>query len=189
MPPEDIRALVNQGLCPEDMGLRTTASVVADEDDPMNNGLAPRPPNAAPTFLLFDDQPLSPISIGTTSNQATANSVEPTPLLKAGSKRKADPEASSSGASTATTSAFVPTNTVALTHAVPIAGNGYPAEDGVAATASTSQASASSLFTAIGDKRDNISTASSSNSSKKIRRVQTKVKFAPTTSSSKTRNK
>lgn len=146
------------------MGLRTIAAVV-DEDDPMNN-VAPAP---TPTFLLFDDQPLSPISIGTSVATATTSHVETlnAPLPKAGSKRKAEPEPSSSA------------NTGAMAGAV-----NCHAEAGTSYTGSRA-----SGFTATGDyKSDNISTASCSNN-KKIRRVQTKVKFAPTTNSGKTRNK
>lgn len=181
MPPEDIRALVNQGLKPEDMGLRTIAAAI-DEDDPMNNIV----PAAAPTFLLFDDQPLSPISISTSINSNTvAGNVAAIPSTVVvqnldafisipqqqqqqqsklgGIKRKAEPEPSSSGIS------------------------GVAAID--ASTSSSGVVSAgSTAATGTGDlKSDNISTASSS---KKIRRAQTKVKFSSITNNSgKTRSK
>lgn len=177
VPPEDIRVLVNQGLRPEDMGLRTTAAIY-DDDDPMNNG-APVP---APTFLLFDDQPLSPISIGTSMSVTQPAAIQSgaatgadlvAPLPKPGNKRKAEPEPSSSNSTTG--SAFV-----TATNAGNTAGEASSSHSGTI----NDNGTGSNGFDL---KSDNISTASNN---KKIRRVQTKVKFAPTTSNSKSlRNK
>lgn len=197
VPPEDIRVLVNQGLRPEDMGFRTTAAAVVDEDDPMNNGSVEVP---APTFLLFDDQPLSPISIGTSVNAqavaggmvvaaatqpvaiqgGAATSVElVAPLSKPGQKRKAEPEPSSSSSSSSG-SLYANASAFAVTtghHNEPSTSHGDGNTSGTDQVPSTSDS-----------KRDNISTDSCIKY-KKIRRVQTKAKFAPTTNSTKTRNK
>lgn len=83
VPPEDIQALVNQGLKPEDMGLvfgtsgtntgthtgDDASNTIDDDDIVMDAGGtgAGGPPlyEVPPQFILFDDQPLSPIQITT----------------------------------------------------------------------------------------------------------------------------
>lgn len=72
VPTEDIQVLVNQGVKPEDMGLRAAASINGDiemedaETAHFNNG-------GIPDFKLFESQPLSPIHITTyySSNNST----------------------------------------------------------------------------------------------------------------------
>lgn len=72
VPTEDIQVLVNQGVKPEDMGLRAAASIHGDiemedaETAHFNNG-------GIPDFKLFESQPLSPIHITTyySSNNST----------------------------------------------------------------------------------------------------------------------